>query len=391
MLTPSQRAERALPVLRENARRVDGDAVFPAESLAALREGGLMGLLVPVADGGLGGGLGDLVDTAQLLASACTSTAMIWAMHCQQVDVVVRHGSPALRARLLPRIAAGEVYLASITSEKQTGGHLLTSAAPLQHNDNGVLVERVAPIVTGGAVADGFLMTMLDAPGASPREVTLVYADREQLDVRVSGDWNPLGMRGTHSVALTLSGVVPEDQIVGARGEFGEVAVSSMIPLAHLAWAACWLGTARQALSDLVTVFRSPGRPRSVDLKSDLVAERLARVRMDVEVVSAYLRQTEQEISRCRAGGGDLSATPVQIHLNTLKVIAAELTYRAADQCVQLGGMALGYLADAPVPFERHLRDLRSASLNYANDRLLTASGTLCLLDKSVSLLGDRA
>lgn len=384
----AERAHAVLPVLAEHARQVDAEARFPAESLAALRDSGLMGLLVPTRYGGLGAGLAELAEVAQILASGCLSSAMIWSMHCQQTDAVVRFGTQELRERLLPRIAAGTVYLGSITSEKETGGHLLTSAAPLREDGNDVQVERDAPIVTGGAVADGFLMTMRDAPDAPAHAVTLVYADRDRLEVEVSGDWNPLGMRGTHSVALRLKGTVPHHNIIGERGAFSRVAVGAFIPLGHIGWAACWLGAARQALSELITVFRSPRRPSSTNLRSDLFAERLARIRIDLETVSAYLRQCVDMVSRRRAEGDDLTSTSVQIHLNTLKVLASELTYRAADQCVSLAGLGLGYRADSPVPLERHLRDLRSAALNYANDRLLTATGTLCLADRAVGLIG---
>ncbi|MFJ9517212.1 acyl-CoA dehydrogenase family protein [Kitasatospora sp. NPDC101801] len=387
--TPAERARAVLPVLAEHAADVDARARFPVESLAALRGSGLMGLLVPADRGGLGGGLADLVEVAQILASGCLSSAMIWAMHCQQVDALVEFGTGELLDDLLPRIAAGAVYLGSVTSERQTGGHLLTSAAPLRPGADGLLLERDAPIVTGGTVADGFLVTMRDSEAASPREVTLVYVERDRLDVQVSGDWNPLGMRGTHSVALRLSGPVAEHQIVGTRGEFAGVATGSLIPLGHLGWAACWLGAARAAFAGLVSVLRSPRRPASLDLSSDLVAERIARIRMDLELVGAYLRRTEQEVSDLRAGGDDLTRPPVQIHLNTLKVTAADLCHQVADRCVQLAGLGLGYRADSPIPLERHLRDLRSAALNYANDRLLTATGTLCLVDRAVGLLGD--
>ncbi|NEE17806.1 acyl-CoA/acyl-ACP dehydrogenase, partial [Streptomyces sp. SID7499] len=73
------------------------EAAFPRESVEALREAGLFGLLVPTEHGGMGGDLGDLVDVAVLLAGGCLSTAMIWAMHCQQVDAVARHAGERLR------------------------------------------------------------------------------------------------------------------------------------------------------------------------------------------------------------------------------------------------------------------------------------------------------
>ncbi|MFC4856078.1 acyl-CoA dehydrogenase family protein [Actinophytocola glycyrrhizae] len=385
--TPRELAEEILPVVRDAARAADEAAELPAASMAALRGSGLMGLLVPTEFGGLGGDLTDLVAVCQVLGGACTSTALVFAMHCQQVDAVVRFGTPSLRAGLLPRVAAGGMYLASITSEREKGGHLLTSAAPLDwHGDTATFV-RDAPIVTGATHADGFLVTMRARPDADPREVTLVFVDRREAEVETKGEWNPLGMRGTHSLPLRLTATVPSADVVGAPGAFREVAVESFMPLAHIGWAAVWLGTARQALHELVSRLRSPKRPSSVDLSSDLVAERVARIRHDLELVSAYLGSVVAEVTDHRARGASLGAPHVQIHLNTLKVTAAELTYAAVDRCVQLGGLGLGYLRNSPVPLERYFRDLRAAALNYSNERLLKANGVLALADRGARLV----
>ncbi|AEV87126.1 acyl-CoA dehydrogenase [Actinoplanes sp. SE50] len=384
-----QRAEAVLPTLAAHATRIDAEALFPVESLDCLRSSGLMGLLVPVEHGGLGGGIPDLIEVAGLLASRCLSTAMIWAMHCQQVDAVVQFAGPQLRAELLPRIAGGEVYLGSITSERTKGGHLFTSASPLEPAGDDFLLDRDAPIVTGGAYADGFLTTMLAAPDAPPTEVTLVYADRSQMAIDQRGTWNPLGMRGTHSVGLHLRGQVPGTQVVGEPGGFRHVAANSLVPLAHLGWSACWLGTAKGALRELLAL-RAPHRPRGLDPKSELVAARVARVRMELEVVSTYLTRVCQEVMERRANSRDLDEPATQIHLNTLKVIASESCFRAIDGIVEIAGLAQGYRRDAAVPFERYFRDLRSASLNYANDRLLVATGVLSMLDRSVRLSGEQ-
>jgi acyl-CoA dehydrogenase len=245
-LDTTERVAAALPVLSKYAAEADLAAAFPVESVQALRDGGLLGLLVPTQYGGLGGDLGDLVDVAQVLAGGCLSTAMIWAMHCQQVDCLVRYATPRLREELLPRIARGETYLASVTTEPGKGGHLLSAVAALQDGGGDLLtVERDAPIVTGGEYAEGFLVTMRAATEASDRQVSLVYLDRSQARVESRGEWDSLGMRATRSVGMRLSGQVPPHQIVGAPGDFRTVAVESMIPAGHLAWAACWLGAAR--------------------------------------------------------------------------------------------------------------------------------------------------
>ncbi|NUW38703.1 acyl-CoA dehydrogenase family protein [Nonomuraea rhodomycinica] len=380
-------AREVLPTLHKTAAEVDADARFPEESLAALRASGLMGLLVPRHYGGLGGTLDDLVRVAQVLAGGCLSTAMIFAMHCQQVDALVHFAQEELRERILPHIAKGKIYLASITSERESGGHLLTGASPLEPTADGLLLKRDAPVVTGGAHADAYLVTMRSRPESSPNRVTLVLVDRHQADVEFTGEWDSLGMRGTHSIGLTMRATVPTEQIIGEDGEFRRVAVESFMPLAHIGWSACWLGTATEALRELVTVLRSAKRPKSLDIGSDLLHERIARIRQRLELISAYLRLVTDEVADHRNRGKSLDSSQVQIHLNILKITAAELAYEVSDHCVQVAGLGIGYLRNSPIPFERHLRDLRSAALNYSNDRLLRATGLLALSDSAVGLI----
>ncbi|MEU4767657.1 acyl-CoA dehydrogenase family protein [Actinosynnema sp. NPDC023794] len=383
---PVELAEQVAPVLRSGAGPVDESAEFPVESVAALRACGLMGLLVPEEFGGLGGGLADLVAVLRVLGGACASTALVFAMHCQQVDAVARFGGDRLRAEVLPRVARGELYLASVTTERGTGGDLFTAAAPLRWSGEEVEVVRDAPVVTGGAHADGYLVTMRAAPEAPGSDVALVYVDRAQARVDVTGDWDPLGMRGTQSTSLRLEAVVPAHQVVG-RGRFREVALGSFTPVGMIGWSASWLGVAHQALRELLGALRSPNRPSTVDLSSDLLHERVARIRHDLELVSAYLHGVVEEVSRCREGDGDVSSPVVQQHLTCLKVTTSELTHQAVDRCVQIAGLGLGYRRNSPIPLERHLRDLRAAALNCSNDWLLRANGVLTLADRAVSLL----
>lgn len=375
-------ARALLPMLREQAAATDESARFPVAAVAQLRSSGLMGLLIPAEYGGVGGDLGDLVRLAGLFGSACVSTGLIWAMHCQQVDCVVRHGNERLRAELLPRIAAGEVYLASVTTEPGKGGHLLSGRAAIETDADLLRFERETPILTGGGQAEGFLVTMRESPDAADRRVTLCYADRGQLELTSTGTWNTLGMRGTESLGMRLRGAVPPHQVVGAPGDFRSVAVESMIPAGHLGWAAVWLGAARGVLSDVLRMVRAKG----ADSLADLTAARLARGRMDVEVVASYLAAVRDEVLAHRRDGTSLGGTPTQIHLNNLKLLASESTFRAVDNLMQVAGLFTGYKRDSGIPLERVFRDLRSASLNVGNDRLLTMNGALTLLDRDVTL-----
>jgi acyl-CoA dehydrogenase len=380
--TPLERVRQVLPILREQATAVDEQAQFPVAGLDALRRSGLMGLLVPAAYGGLGGTLRQLTQVSAELGGACVSTAMIWAMHCQQAAALVAHGGPELRERVLPRIADGEIYLASVTTEKRKGGHLLSADSPLERCDGRLVISRDAPIVTGGRYADGFLITARDGADAPPSAVSLVYADSADLTVTTGGEWNPMGMRGTHSGPLHLDGSVPASQLVGAPGGFRTVAVHTFAPYGHIGWAACWLGAARGAFSRFLHLARSTDGRRQFDLRSDLLRARVARIRLELDTAAAMLAQTIRDVEQ----SPDLEEPTVQMRLNGLKVLAAERSFAVVDHLVEMVGLRHGYMRGASVGLEQVFRDLRSASLNYGNDRLLAANGALALMDREVRL-----
>ncbi|MEU3574079.1 acyl-CoA dehydrogenase family protein [Kitasatospora sp. NPDC036755] len=372
--------ERVAKVTAEHVEHTDREAAFPVAALAELRATGLLGLLVPVEYGGLGGTVADLVEASIALGRVDMSVAMVFAMHGQQVAALVRHGGERLRAEVLPEVAAGRVYLASVTTEAGKGGHLLSAEAALAAADGELLVDRFAPIVTGGEHADAFLVTMLSPHATNPGQVSLVYARRDQLEIERSGDWQPLGMRASHSVALRLRGRVPEHQVVGAHGDFRSVVTGVFGPLAHLGWSACWLGTAAGALSRVLRLLRSPEGRKQSNLESELLLTRLSRARQRLDTVYALLVQTERTV----AEAADLTPPRIQLRLNALKITAAEECYAVVDELVDAVGMRHGYLKGSPTRLEQALRDLRSAVLNYSNDRLHLADGRLALLDPEV-------
>nr|WP_245533625.1 acyl-CoA dehydrogenase family protein [Actinoalloteichus spitiensis] len=327
-----------------------------------------------------------MVAVTSRIAEGCLSSALVYAMHCQQVDAIVRHAGRELRAHLLPRVASGGTYLASITTELGSSG-LLTCDQELVPDGEHHVVRREAPVVTGGRHADGFLVTMRAAPDATPRQVSLVYADRDQVEVTAGPPWASLGMRGVENVGLTVSGRVPDGQVLGVPGGFADIAVESFAPVAHLGWSAAWLGAARGAFGELVRRIRRTDGVRA-DPRSELVRHRVARVRVRLEAVGGYLSGVLDEVLGAHERGSSLAGASCQIHLNTLKVLAAEETYAAANEMVELAGLRAGYLRGSRPPLERLVRDLRSASLNHDDAALLTSSGALCLLEPTVTTLG---
>ena len=115
-------------IARAHAEAVDREGRFPAEAVDALKAYGAFSLGVPTALGGGGAGTATLARMARDLGGACASTAMVFAMHHNQLACLVRHSgdTPWLLA-FQRQVAAEELLLASVTSEEGTGGRLRTS------------------------------------------------------------------------------------------------------------------------------------------------------------------------------------------------------------------------------------------------------------------------
>ncbi|MGO9822892.1 MAG: acyl-CoA dehydrogenase family protein [Solirubrobacteraceae bacterium] len=73
--------ELARRVIAPGAGEIDPESRFPDEHLRALAQTGLLGLLVPCEQGGVGAGLVALADACEAVGGACASTGMVFLMH----------------------------------------------------------------------------------------------------------------------------------------------------------------------------------------------------------------------------------------------------------------------------------------------------------------------
>src|SRR5579864_6321780 len=85
------RARAVAAIAANNAVDVDQAARFPSEAAAALKQQRLLGVMVSRDLGGEGSSIADVADICYVLGQACSSTAMIYAMHQIKVACVTRH------------------------------------------------------------------------------------------------------------------------------------------------------------------------------------------------------------------------------------------------------------------------------------------------------------
>jgi acyl-CoA dehydrogenase len=353
---------------------VDADARFPLESVEALREHGLLAAAAGAEHAGQGADAATLVRIAAALARGCGSTAMIWAMHQVQLACLVRHGAEAAPIRaLLHEIVADQWLIASATSEVGVGGDLRRSKAavePVPNTPGRRQLAKRAPTVSYGAEAQALLVTARRSPQAAAGNQVAVLLTAADAALTRTGQWQPLGMRGTCSPAFEIDAEFDEGRVLPVP--FADIAADTMVPLSHLLWAGVWTGLATEALA------RATSRTRQ---SSGQGGRLLAEGHWKLTELTSYLADTADYADAVLQGKRP-ATTSFTARLNALKIAASQTSLEIAQLALQASGMA-GYSEIGPYSVARILRDLHSAALMIGNERLLAANAELVLMDKT--------
>lgn len=371
-------------ILENESEKVDQNNVFPLKGLKILKESNFMSLIIPEAYGGLSQGIKMASEVAQILASGCLSTSVIWGMHCQQVMALVNHAQPDIKEKLLNEITKNKIYIASVTSEYKKGGYLLTSNSPLSWvSQDSFFLNREAPTVTGGAYADAYLITVKKEEHCLDSDVALIYATKEELEIQQKSRWDSMGMRGTQSASMTINGILNNSSLI-TEDNFEEVAQNSLIPMAHIMWVSSWLGAAKNAFKQQVKVIRKSKYTKKYNF--DIIMYRLSKIRLLLDTVDVYLDTVinKYEYYYQNKQVKKLKSNKFNIHLNNLKILGSENLFKAVNELIEIAGIYHGYMKNHDTTLERTFRDLRSASLMYHNDRLKITNGKLALFDSNL-------
>ncbi|OSO72767.1 acyl-CoA dehydrogenase, partial [Stutzerimonas stutzeri] len=137
-------------VIAPLAAEVDAECRWPAHSMHALAEAGLLGLQVPVDQGGLGQGLLGLCVLTEAIARACPSSALCYGMHCVATAVIAAKATDHQREHYLKEIAAGRHVTTLALSEQGTGAHFYLPETRLDADGEDFIVEGTKQFVTNG-------------------------------------------------------------------------------------------------------------------------------------------------------------------------------------------------------------------------------------------------
>lgn len=374
--TLGERAAAVASVAARHAAEVDSAPRFPAESFAAVKAQRLLGILAPPNLGGEGAAVHQVADVCYRLGQACSSTAMIYAMHQVKVACLVRHGrgSEAIE-QLLRRLCAEQLLLASSTTEGQKGGDVRSSEAPVEHRDGRIHLERKATVISYGAQADGVVTTARRSADAAASDQVLVALLKEDYTLTRLQGWNTLGMRGTCSEGYTLKAAASPGRILPEPYE--TIHARTMVPFAHLLWGSVWAGIAAAAAARAQAFVRAAARQAGGQAPpgAPQLTQTLSTLRTLRGVLSNSLRAYESRMDDPKA----LAAFEFQSQITLTKVQVSELAVATVLTALRVCGLS-GYRCDSEFSVERQLRDVLSSPLMINNERILANLASSALL-----------
>lgn len=379
-----ERIARAAAVAARHADDVDAKGRFPFETIAALKDEGLMGIQIPAELGGEGASIAEIAELCSVLGQSCGSSAMIFAMHHIKLSSLVEHGMNAEWHReFMRRIAREQLLLGSATTEGGIGGDLRNSICAVEVENGVCRLEKAATVISYGVQSDAILITSRAHRDAASSDQVMTVFLKDQYTLEKTNDWDTLGMRGTCSEGFLFKGEAPAEQIIPEP--FAEIAAHSMLAMAHLLWSALWYGIAVDAVHRAQSFVRAaarktPGQNPPGALRLAEISGRLQAIRTDIV---HGIRQYE-EIRR----NPESLAMGFLIAMNNTKLATSRAIVDIVGQALLITGI-MGYKNGTPYSVGRHLRDAYSAQLQISNERILMNQSTMLLVNKQdTSLLG---
>ena len=334
-------------VLAPRAAELDETATFAVCHLPAMAELGLMGLNLPEEDGGLGLSGPALYRAVELIAGACGSTASLLTAHCLATDSLHLGADADLRARFLPRAAAGRLGAFALT-EPQAGSNPADMRTVAKRDGAGYRLRGAKCFISNAGAADFMVVYAKTDPDAGARGVSAFIVEPKTTEgIGIAPAERTMGLRGGHVFGVTFDDCfVPEENRIGPEGTGFRTAMK-VLDNGRIEVAAQATGIAAAAL-DAAIVY---AKERQVGGHPIADFQGLQWMLADSANDLAAARALGLAAARLRGTGARYSSESAHA-----KLFASEAAWRIADRALQIHG-GYGYCRDFPL--ERYLRDLR--------------------------------
>ena len=220
------KAEALGPGFAKRAARYDAEASFPHENYAELRAAGFLGLCIPEKQGGLGADFKTYSLVSATLGKYCGATALTFNMHaCStlwpgaladdlQMTVEERAEHEQRRKKHFEKVIKdGAIYAQPFSEGSAAAAGKAPFGTTAARAEGGWRINgrKIFASLSGAAHYYGVLCTEAK-PDLSMKDTLYLAIPGNAAGLSITGDWDPLGMRGTVSRTLVFKDVFVSDE-----------------------------------------------------------------------------------------------------------------------------------------------------------------------------------
>lgn len=333
--------------LSGEALAIEAKAKTPSEGLAALVRflgaRGLLGLVVPDVHGGT---YPEVRSTALCLARerlgyASPLVELAFAMQGLGSYPLVLGGSDAVKASLLPRVAAGDAIAAFAITEEEAGSDVGNIETAAEKIEGGYVLTGEKKFISNAGIASFYTVFAATAPKGQKRRLSAFVVEASQKGVSAV----PQRVLGGHPIGrVRLDEVkVPASHLLGAEGDGMAIALETLHKFRPTVGAAA-LGFGQRALNEALQHTKT--RLQFGVPLADQQAVQLALAEMACDLEAARLlvyraAAVADLAAALRAQNGEDDAgqrSRVAKTGSMAKLAATEAAFRTVDRAVQLHG-----------------------------------------------------
>src|SRR5436309_2639149 len=344
---------------------IDRTGEIPPENFKGLAEIGAFGIKVPKKYGGLGLSQCNYGRAAVLLGSWDGNVAALVSAH-QSIGVaqpLLLFGTEEQKQKYLPRVAGGEISAFALTETRAGSDPATMSLRAEPTPDGSEFILNGEKLWCTNGVKAGVLVVMARTPsklvgGKERKQITAFIVDVDTAGLEITYRCRFMGLRALYNGVVKFTNVrVPRENIISKEGAGLKVALTTL-NTGRLTLPAACVGLSKRLL-EISRKWASERIQWGVPIgKHAAIAGKIAEMAGNVFAMEAMTFLTSSMVDR---KAGDLP-----IETDMCKMWATEMTWRIADEAMQVRGgrgyetaQSLAGRGEEAVPVERLLRDCR--------------------------------
>lgn len=216
--------------LAPRAEAIDRSDQFPMDAWKQMGDLGVLGITVAEEYGGANMGYLAHMIAMEEISRASASVGLSYGAHSNLcVNQLHRNGTPAQKAKYLPKLVSGEWIGALAMSEPNAGSDVVSMKLRAERRGDRYVLNGTKMWITNGPDCDVLVVYGKTEPELGARGMTAFIVEKGMKGFSVAQKLDKLGMRGSHTGELVFDNVeVPAEKVLGEENGGTSVLMSGL-------------------------------------------------------------------------------------------------------------------------------------------------------------------